>query len=204
MNAFVKRLMDVVVSGSLLLVFFPLVLLIALAIYLNSGSPVLFRQTRPGYRGRPFTLLKLRTMNAARNAHGLLLSDAERMTRFGSILRSMSLDELPQFWNVLRGDMSLVGPRPLLLQYLDRYTPTQARRHEMKPGMTGWAQVNGRNNIAWADKFALDIWYIDHWNLFVDIRILLRTLMQVVKRNDISLRGRATVPEFSGSEHNKS
>jgi sugar transferase EpsL len=204
MSAFVKRLTDVVVSGSVLLIFFPLMLLIALAIYLNSGPPVLFRQMRPGYQGRPFTLLKFRTMNVARDAQGLLLSDAERLTPIGKILRRLSLDELPQVWNVFRGQMSLVGPRPLLMQYMDRYTPEQSRRHEVKPGMTGWAQINGRNSVTWPEKFALDIWYVDHWNLLVDIRIFFQTLWQVAKRNDISQQGHATMPEFSGSERNKS
>lgn len=204
MSAFVKRLADVVVSGSLLLIFFPLMLLIALAIYLNSGPAVLFRQMRPGYRGRPFKLLKFRTMNAAWNAQGLLLPDAERLTPIGRILRRLSLDELPQLWNVFRGQMSLVGPRPLLMQYMDRYTPEQSRRHEVKPGITGWAQVNGRNNVTWPEKLALDIWYVDHGSLFVDLRILFQTLWRVAKRNDISQQGHATMPEFLGSEHNKS
>jgi sugar transferase EpsL len=204
MSAFVKRLADVVVSGSLLLIFFPLMLLIALAIYLNSGPAVLFRQMRPGYRGRPFKLLKFRTMNAAWNAQGLLLPDAERLTPIGRILRRLSLDELPQLWNVFRGQMSLVGPRPLLMQYMDRYTPEQSRRHEVKPGITGWAQVNGRNSVTWPEKLALDIWYVDHGSLFVDLRILFQTLWRVAKRNDISQQGHATMPEFLGSEHNKS
>jgi sugar transferase EpsL len=203
MSAFVKRLTDVVVSGSLLLIFFPLMLVIALAIYLNSGPPVLFRQTRPGYRSRPFTLLKFRTMNAARDAQGLLPSNAERLTPIGKILRRLSLDELPQFWNVLRGDMSLVGPRPLLMQYLDRYTPTQARRHGVKPGISGWAQVNGRNALTWEEKFSLDLWYVDHPSLSIDFRILLQTLWQVLTQRGISVEGYATMSEFMGSQNQR-
>jgi len=204
MSALVKRLTDLIVSGSILFILFPLMLLIAVAICLNSGPPVLFQQVRPGYRGRPFTLLKFRTMNVARDAQGLLLSDAERLTPLGKILRRLSLDELPQLWNVFRGQMSLVGPRPLLMQYMDRYTPEQSRRHDVKPGMTGWAQVNGRNSLTWPEKFALDLWYVDHRTLSVDIRILFQTLWQVVKQGGISQQGHATMPEFSGSEANKS
>ena len=203
MSSFTKRLTDVLFSGSALLIFAPLMLLIALIIWLSSGRAVLFRQTRPGYKGKPFTLLKFRTMNAARDARGLLLSDAERLTPIGRLLRQQSLDELPQLWNVLKGDMSLVGPRPLLMQYLGRYTPEQARRHEVKPGITGWAQVNGRNALTWPEKFALDLWYVDNWSLTLDARILLRTFRQVVRCKGVSQRGHATMPEFWGSEQNR-
>jgi sugar transferase EpsL len=203
MRAFVKRLADVIVSGSILLILFPLMLLIALAICLNSGPPVLFRQMRPGYRGRPFTMLKFRTMNAARDAQGLLLPEVERLTPIGKLLRQLSLDELPQLWNVLRGDMGLVGPRPLLMQYMDRYTSEQSRRHDVKPGITGWAQVNGRNALSWPERFSLDLWYVDNCSLRLDVWILVRTLWQVLKREGISQPGHATMPEFSGSERNQ-
>jgi sugar transferase EpsL len=203
MSGLVKRLADVIVSGSLLLILFPLMLLIALVIRVRSGPPVLFRQMRPGYKGVPFMLFKFRTMTASRDPRGLL-RDSERLTPTGTFLRQLSLDELPQLWNVFRGDMSLVGPRPLLTQYLDRYTPEQSRRHDMKPGMTGWAQVNGRNAISWPERFALDIWYVNHWNLALDVRIFFRTIWQVVKRDGLSQPGHATMPEFSGNERNKS
>jgi lipopolysaccharide/colanic/teichoic acid biosynthesis glycosyltransferase len=201
MSPLAKRFTDIIVSGSALLIFSPLILLIALAIGLSTGRPVLFRQMRPGYKGKPFTLLKFRTMTAARNARGLLLPDAERLTKIGKLLRQLSLDELPQLWNVFRGDMSLVGPRPLLMQYLDRYTPRQARRHEVKPGITGWAQVNGRNVLTWEQKFTLDLWYVDHWSLLLDFRILLQTMLQVLTRRGISFEGYATMPEFMGSQN---
>ena len=154
------------------------------------GRPVFFRQPRPGLHGRPFALVKFRTMRAGTG------SDAERLTRFGRFLRTTSLDELPELWNVLRGDMSLVGPRPLLMQYLERYTPEQARRHEMKPGITGWAQVNGRNALTWDERFALDVWYVDHWSLALDLRILARTLGAILRRKGITAPGSATMPEF--------
>jgi sugar transferase EpsL len=204
MRFFAKRLTDFFLSAIALLILAPLMAAVALTIRLSVGRPVLFRQTRPGYKGKPFTLLKFRTMTVARNSRGVFLPDAERLTPIGKLLRQLSLDELPQLWNVFRGDMSLVGPRPLLMQYMDRYTPEQSRRHDVKPGMTGWAQVNGRNTITWPDRFALDIWYVDHWNLLLDIRILLQTPWQVMKRSDISQQGHATMPEFPGSERSKS
>jgi sugar transferase EpsL len=203
MSPLAKRLVDIIVSGSALLIFSPLILLSALAICLSTGGPVLFRQIRPGYKGKPFTLLKFRTMTAAQDARGLLLPDAERLTPIGKLLRQLSLDELPQLWNVFRGDMSLVGPRPLLMQYLDRYTPTQARRHEVKPGITGWAQVNGRNVLTWEQKFTLDLWYVDHWSLLLDFQILLQTMLQVLTRRGISFEGYATMPEFMGSQNQR-
>jgi lipopolysaccharide/colanic/teichoic acid biosynthesis glycosyltransferase len=174
-------------------------LVIAATIRLSMGSPVLFRQQRPGLRGKPFYLLKFRTMTDRRNDRGELLPDAQRLTRLGQILRSTSLDELPELLNVLKGQMSLVGPRPLLMEYLDRYTPKQMRRHEVKPGITGWAQVNGRNDLTWEHKFELDVWYVDHQSLWLDVRIVALTLRQVLKREGISRQGYATAPKFTGS-----
>jgi len=202
MSSFAKRVTDILLAGSALLISAPLMAAIALAIRWSMGRPILFRQMRPGYRGEPFNLLKFRTMNAARDARGCLLPDAARLTPIGRLLRRLSLDELPQLWNVFRGDMSLVGPRPLLIQYVDRYTPEQARRHDKKPGITGWAQVHGRNGLTWPEKFSLDLWYVDNWSLWLDIRILVRTLWQVLKREGISQPGHATMPEFSASERN--
>lgn len=162
------------------------------------GSPVFFRRQRPGYQGRPFMLVKFRSMTDARDAEGNLLPDHERLTSFGRFLRSASLDEMPELWNVLRGEMSLVGPRPLLMEYLPRYTPAQARRHEVKPGITGWAQVNGRNTIGWEEKFKLDVWYVDHCSLWLDLKILALTILQVFQRKGISAEGHVTMPEFKG------
>jgi lipopolysaccharide/colanic/teichoic acid biosynthesis glycosyltransferase len=194
-----KRIFDLLITliGGLLIS--PLILLIALLVRVFLGRPVLFRHTRPGYRGLPFTLYKFRTMREAQDAAGRPLPDAERLTGFGRFLRATSLDELPELYNVLRGEMSLVGPRPLLMQYLDRYTPQQFRRHLTLPGMTGWAQVNGRNNVSWEDKFALDVWYVDHWTLWLDIKILLMTPLKVLRREGISQPGNATAVEFQGS-----
>lgn len=173
--------------------------LIAIAIYGSMGRPIVFAQPRPGQQGRIFTLYKFRTMSQAQDAAGNLLPDAQRLTRLGQLLRQTSLDELPQLWNVCRGEMSLVGPRPLLIDYLDRYTPTQARRHEMKPGITGWAQVNGRNALTWEQKFDLDVWYVEHWQLWLDCRILLLTLLKVVRRDGITPAQHVTMPPFIGS-----
>ena len=163
------------------------------------GSPILFHQQRPGYKGTPFYALKFRSMTDRRDAQGRLLPDGERITALGAFLRRSSLDELPQLWNVLRGDMSLVGPRPLLMQYLDRYTPEQARRHLMPPGITGWTQVNGRNDLPWEKKLALDVWYVDHWSVWLDLRILAMTVWKVLKGEGISAEGSATMPEFMGT-----
>ena len=196
MSRIVKRLLDIFVALAGLLILAPILVVLALAIRLSMGEPVLFRQVRPGYQGKPFTLLKFRTMNCACDAQGRLLPDAERLTRLGRLLRWLSLDEFPQLWNVLKGDMSLVGPRPLLMEYLERYTPEQARRLEVKPGITGWAQINGRNALTWEQKFALDLWYVDHWSLGLDARILLRTFWRVLKREGIAQGGHATMPEF--------
>lgn len=194
-----KRIFDLTVIMLGVWVLAPLMLILALLVRIKLGSPVLFRQERPGQYGKPFTILKFRTMTDARDPHGNLLPDSVRLTRFGRILRSTSLDELPELINVLRGDMSLVGPRPLLMHYLERYTPEQNRRHEAKPGITGWAQVNGRNEITWEEKFALDVWYVDHYSLPLDINILTRTFLEVVKRKGINQAGQATVQEFNGS-----
>jgi lipopolysaccharide/colanic/teichoic acid biosynthesis glycosyltransferase len=194
-----KRLLDVLIPCLVLLAAFPLLVCIALLVRFLFGSPILFRQQRPGLHGRPFTMCKFRTMTDARDAQGNLLPDDERLTPFGRFLRSTSLDELPELFNVLKGDMSLVGPRPLLMQYLERYTPEQMRRHEVKPGMTGWAQVNGRNAISWEDKFALDVWYVDHQSFWLDLKILALTAWKMLKREGINQPGQATADEFMGS-----
>lgn len=191
--------MDIVGSGTGLILLSPVIALCAVAVARSMGRPVLFRQQRPGRGGRPFGMVKFRTMSDARDAQGRLLTDAERLTQVGRFLRSTSLDELPELWNVLIGDMSLVGPRPLLMSYLERYTPEQARRHNVKPGVTGWAQVNGRNAISWDEKFALDIWYVENRSFSLDLRILYATVMQVVRRKDINSADAATMPEFLGN-----
>lgn len=197
--AFGKRLLDISITATSLLVLSPLIALIALFVRIKLGSPIFFIQQRPGRFGRPFTLLKFRTMRDARTAEGELLPDAERLTSFGRYLRATSLDELPELFNVLKGDMSLVGPRPLLMEYLGRYTPEQARRHEVRPGITGWAQINGRNAISWEEKFALDVWYVERCGFWLDFRILLLTAIRVVKREGISAEGHSTMPYFLGS-----
>lgn len=191
--------MDVVGGGVMLLVGAVPMAVIAAVIRVRMGGPVLFSQERPGLHGRSFRLYKFRTMLDATGPDGEPLPDAERLTVVGHLLRSTSLDELPEFYNVLRGDMSLVGPRPLLVEYLERYTPEQARRHEVRPGITGLAQVQGRNAISWDRKLALDVWYVDHWTLWLDVRILLRTLLQVSRRHGITQRGSATAEKFHGS-----
>jgi sugar transferase EpsL len=196
-----KRPFDIVCSAAGLLLLSPLLLVLALLVLVRHGFPVLFRQARPGRGGRLFGILKFRTMTLARNASGDLLSDAERLSGVGRFLRATSLDELPELWNVLKGDMSLVGPRPLLPEYLDRYTPEQARRHEVRPGITGWAQVNGRNAISWEEKFKLDVWYVDHPSFGLDIKILLMTFWNVITRKGINAEGQATMPEFLGTNH---
>lgn len=193
-----KHLMDLLLAGVGLVVLSPLMAVTAACVRLALGPPVLFRQQRPGLDRKPFGLLKFRTMTNARDSGGSLLSDASRLTRLGRFLRSTSLDELPELINVLRGDMSLVGPRPLLLRYLERYTPEQMRRHEVKPGLTGWAQVNGRNALTWEDKFALDVWYVDNWSLGLDLRILALTLWKTLRREGVSQPGYATAEEFMG------
>ena len=194
-----KRAFDVVVSAAALALLSPIMLAVAVAVRLQMGSPVLFRQLRPGLHGKPFDLVKFRTMRDMRDRSGRPLSDAERLTRFGRLLRSSSLDELPQLWNVVRGDMSLVGPRPLLMQYLPLYSPEQARRHDVRPGITGWTQVNGRNALAWEDKFKLDLWYVDNRSFLLDLKILALTALRLVKPHGISAAGHETMPEFRGN-----
>ena len=195
-----KRLFDLLASAiGLLILAVPLALL-AWQVRRKLGSPVLFTQVRPGLNGKPFRMVKFRTMTDARDPSGALLPDAQRLTSFGRFLRASSLDELPELWNVLRGEMSLVGPRPLLMEYLPLYSPEQARRHEVRPGITGWAQVNGRNAISWADKFALDVWYVDHHSLWLDVRILWLTVRKVLVRDGISAAGEATMPRFEGDK----
>lgn len=198
-----KRALDVVLSGISLLLLSPVLLVVAILVRLE-GPPIFFRQQRPGYKGVSFFALKFRSMTDKRDEHGRLLPDEARITKLGAFLRRSSLDELPQFWNVLRGDMSLVGPRPLLMQYLDRYSPEQARRHLVPPGITGWAQVNGRNDLAWEKRLALDVWYVDHWSFWLDMRILRITVWKVLKGEGISAEGSATMPEFMGNEANSS
>jgi lipopolysaccharide/colanic/teichoic acid biosynthesis glycosyltransferase len=193
-----KRLVDIIGSAVGLLIFSPIFLLLAWRIRKRMGSPVLFRQTRPGLKARPFEMIKFRTMRDAVDAKGNPLPDSERLTPLGQWLRSTSLDELPELWNVLRGDMSLVGPRPLLMDYLPLYSPQQARRHEVRPGVTGWAQVNGRNAISWDEKFSLDVWYVDNSSIWLDMKIIWRTIMKVVTREGISAAGEATMPKFTG------
>lgn len=195
-----KRLLDlflILVSAPLTL---PVMLILALLTRIFHGAPVLFTQTRPGYKGKPFKMYKFRSMTNARDPQGNLLPDEARLTRFGRFIRSSSLDELPELLNVLRGEMSLVGPRPLLMQYLSRYSPQQARRHEVYPGISGWAQINGRNNLSWQDKFELDVWYVDHRSLALDVKIIFRTLLKVLQREGISEPGNATAREFMGNE----
>ncbi len=195
-----KRLFDLVLTLPGLVLISPLLGLIGVLVRIFLGSPVLFRQMRPGKGGEPFNVYKFRTMTDERGSSEHLLSDAERMTGLGRFLRSLSLDELPELFNVLRGEMSLVGPRPLLMQYLERYSVEQARRHEVLPGITGWAQVNGRNAITWEDKFRYDVWYVDNWSLWLDIKILLTTAWKVITREGISQLGHTTAEEFMGSD----
>jgi sugar transferase EpsL len=194
----IKRTFDLIASCVALLFITPVLLFLATLIAARMGRPVLFRQTRIGLRGRKFDFIKFRTMRDARGPDGRLLPDGERLTRLGDLLRRWSLDELPQLWNVIRGEMSLVGPRPLLPQYLPRYSARQARRHEVKPGITGWAQVNGRNALSWEEKFELDVWYVEHQSFPLDCRILWMTLVQVLRHQGIAASGHATMPEFMG------
>ena len=196
-----RRALDLVGAVIGLVLSCPLMLVIAATIRLSMGSPVLFCQQRTGLHGKPFVLLKFRTMTNARDTQGHLLPDEQRLTRLGRFLRSTSLDELPELLNVLKGEMSLVGPRPLLMEYLDRYTPEQMRRHEVKPGITGWVQVNGRNDLTWKHKFALDLWYVDHQSLWLDLKIIALTLRKVLEREGISQEGHVTAGEFLGTLH---
>lgn len=194
-----KRLLDIVVSLTVLILLFPIVALVAYKIKSNLGSPVLFRQTRPGLNGKPFEMIKFRTMKDAINTDGHPLPDSERMTPFGDKLRNSSLDELPELWNVLKGEMSLVGPRPLLMQYLPLYNKEQARRHDVRPGVTGWAQINGRNAISWDEKFKLDVWYVDNRSFWLDIKILFLTVKKVFVKEGISADGHVTIEPFKGN-----
>jgi lipopolysaccharide/colanic/teichoic acid biosynthesis glycosyltransferase len=194
-----KRLVDFLVGGAALLFLALPLLVLGVMVHLKLGSPVLFCQVRPGLDGRPFMMIKFRTMTDERGADGELLPDAQRLTPFGRFLRATSLDELPELWNVLRGEMSMVGPRPLLMEYLPLYSPEQARRHAVRPGITGWAQVNGRNALSWEERFKLDVWYVDHRSLWLDLRILCLTVRKVIVREGISAQGEATMPRFIGS-----
>jgi lipopolysaccharide/colanic/teichoic acid biosynthesis glycosyltransferase len=199
----IKRLFDFVFGIVALLLLVPLFILLAVLVRLSIGAPVLFTQERPGLHGKPFRMLKFRTMTNDRDSERKLLPDSARLTPFGRFLRSASLDELPELWNVLKGDMSLVGPRPLLMEYLPLYSPEQARRHEVRPGITGWAQVNGRNSISWEEKFALDVWYVDNRSLWLDLKIMRLTVKRVLQRHGISADGEATMPGFKGSANER-
>ncbi|WP_313047850.1 sugar transferase [Pseudomonas soli] len=194
-----KRLFDFVVAGLGLLILFPVMLVVALLIRRRLGSPVLFRQVRPGVSGKPFRMVKFRTMRDALDAQDNPLPDDQRMTPFGAFLRASSLDELPELWNVLKGDMSLVGPRPLLMEYLPLYSAEQYRRHEVRPGVTGWAQINGRNALSWEDKFKLDVWYVENRSFWLDLKILFLTVKKVIRKDGISAAGEATMSKFSGN-----
>lgn len=195
----VKSVCDRIFAAFALVVFSPFILLVAIAIYLRMGRPIVFAQPRPGKDGRIFTFYKFRTMTNDCDANGNLLSDQERLTAIGQFLRKTSLDELPQLLNVLKGDMSFVGPRPLMVEYLVRYSPEQARRHDVMPGITGWAQINGRNTISWQEKFKLDVWYVDNWSLWLDLKILFLTVWKVVKKEGISQANHATMEDFMGN-----
>jgi sugar transferase EpsL len=195
-----KRIFDLLAVLLGLLVLSPFILLTALLVRLFLGTPILFRQQRPGYKGRPFFIYKFRTMTDASDSAGNLLPDAQRLPRLGHFLRALSLDELPELFNILRGEMSLVGPRPLLMEYLERYSPEQMRRHDAYPGLTGWAQIHGRNAITWPDKFRLDVWYVDNWSFWLDTKIILMSLWKVIKREGISQPGQATTEYFLGND----
>lgn len=194
-----KHSVDRLAALIALVTLFPLLVALASMVRVRLGAPVLFRQQRPGLLGRPFWLLKFRTMTDARDSHGKSLPDAARLNRFGRLLRSTSLDELPGLWNILRGEMSFIGPRPLLMQYLSLYSHEQARRHDVKPGFSGWAQINGRNAISWEEKFRLDVWYVDHQSFWLDLRIFLLTIWKVIRREGISADGEATMAPFTGT-----
>lgn len=195
-----KRIFDLALTIPGLVVLCPVLAVTALLVHIKLGLPVLFKQVRPGFRGKPFALYKFRTMTDKRGGDGQMLPDAERLTRLGRLLRATSIDELPELINVLKGDMSLVGPRPLLIKYLERYTPEQARRHEVKPGITGWAQVNGRNAITWEEKFKLDVWYVDNQSFWLDLKIIFMTVSKIIKREGINQPGQVTMEEFRGSQ----
>jgi len=196
---FVKRIFDLLLSSLALILLSPVMLLVSILIAIRLGFPILFRQSRPGYLGKVFTIYKFRTMKNATDSEGNVLPDEQRLNKFGKFLRASSLDELPELFNVIKGEMSIVGPRPLLLQYLPLYNAEQARRHDVLPGITGWAQVNGRNAITWQEKFTLDVWYVDHWRFWLDLKILALSLVKVLKREGISQPGQATAEPFRGN-----
>lgn len=196
----IKRTIDIAVSLLALILLLPVIAMIAVVVRYNLGSPVLFRQVRPGINGEPFEMVKFRSMTDAVDKLGNELPDSQRLTKFGKLLRASSLDELPELWNVLKGDMSLVGPRPLLMEYLPLYNTQQYRRHEVRPGITGWAQINGRNAISWDEKFNLDVWYVDNQSVLLDVKILCQTFIKVFKRDGISAEGEATITKFTGND----
>lgn len=200
MSHLIKRGLDIILALFVGIISLPFVLIIAVIIRFTMGKGVFFRPKRPGYKGKPFIMYKFRTMTDKKDSNGNLLPDSVRLTKFGRFLRVTSLDELPEIWNVLKGEMSLVGPRPLAMEYLDRYNSEQARRHEAKPGITGLAQVNGRNLISWEEKFRLDVWYVDHWSLFLDLKILYKTLKMVLIRDGVVPEGNSVLTDFMGSE----
>lgn len=196
-----KRLLDIIIASIALILLSPLYIFVAYKVKKNLGSPVLFRQVRPGLHGKPFEMIKFRTMKDAVDEHGNPLPDSERLTPFGQMLRSTSLDEMPELWNVIKGNMSIVGPRPLLMEYLPLYSPEQAKRHDVRPGMTGHAQVNGRNAIGWEEKFKLDTWYVENQSIWLDFKIMFKTVHKVLAKDDISAEGEATMTRFTGSQH---
>ncbi len=198
-----KRLFDILIASIALVLLSPVLLLVAHKVKKNLGSPVLFRQVRPGLDGKPFEMIKFRSMKDALDAQGNPLPDSERLTSFGKMLRSSSLDELPELWNVLKGEMSIVGPRPLLMEYLPLYNAEQAKRHNVRPGITGYAQVNGRNAISWEEKFRLDTWYVEHQSLWLDFKIMLKTVKKVIAKDDINAEGEATMSKFTGTKTDK-
>lgn len=199
----IKRLFDIILSLVIIILLSWLMIITAIIIRLKLGSPIIFKQKRPGLHGKPFYVYKFRTMTDEKDSNGELLPDSIRLTKTGEIIRKLSLDELPQLFNVLKGDLSLVGPRPLLMEYLELYTPEQARRHEVKPGITGWAQVNGRNAISWEDKFKLDVWYVDNQSFLLDLKILFLTVLKVFKSEGINQKGQATIEKFKGTSQKK-
>ena len=198
-----KRVLDIAIASTALVLLSPVYALVAYKVKKNLGSPVLFRQVRPGLHGQPFEMIKFRTMKDAMDAQGNPLPDSERLTPFGKMLRATSLDEMPELWNVIKGDMSIVGPRPLLMEYLPLYNAEQAKRHNVRPGITGHAQVNGRNAISWEKKFELDTWYVEHQSLWLDFKIMLKTIQKVIAKDDISAEGEATMSKFTGSSEHK-
>lgn len=199
----IKRILDITIASTALILLSPVYLIVAHKVKKNLGSPVLFRQVRPGLNGQPFEMIKFRTMKDAVDAQGNPLPDSERLTPFGKMLRATSLDEMPELWNVIKGDMSIVGPRPLLMEYLPLYNAEQAKRHDVRPGITGHAQVNGRNAISWEKKFELDTWYVEHQSLWLDFKIMLKTIQKVIAKDDISAEGEATMGKFTGSSEHK-